>query len=79
MVYIAFIFALALACVAGMEFISLMALDTRVRQLKRRVKELEADNARLSEELINAEALLTTPAEDEEELWPELIDDNSTR
>ena len=80
MVYMAFIFALALACLAGMEFVSLMALETRNRQLKRRVAELERLNAGISERLRSAEALVALQQEEEdEEAWPELIDDDSVR
>ena len=76
MVYLAFIFALALACVAGMEFVSLMVLDTRNRQLKRRLAQLEHENARLSASL--SEMLEREEGEsvdDDLEHWPELIDD----
>ncbi len=80
MVYLSFIFALALACIAGMEFISLMALETKNRQLKRRVDELERENARISESLRSAEALMEQQQpEEDEEAWPELIDDDSVR
>jgi predicted nucleotidyltransferase len=79
MVYLAFIFALALACFAGMEFVSLMALETRNRQLKRRVDELERENARISESLRSAEAKIEQQDEENEEAWPELIDDDSVR
>lgn len=79
MIYLAFIFALALACVAGMEFICLMSLETRNRQLKRRVSKLESEKADLSRILSNIEQVSARQAEDEEEVWPELIDDNSGR
>ena len=79
MVYLAFIFALALACIAGMEFVSLMALETRNRQLKQRVNELERENARISESLRSAEAVLEQQKAEEEEAWPELIDDDPSR
>jgi predicted nucleotidyltransferase len=80
MVYLAFIFALALACIAGMEFVSLMTLETRNRQLKRRVDELERENARISENLQSAEAIIAQQQfEKDEEAWPELIDDDSVR
>jgi hypothetical protein len=80
MVYLAFIFALALACLAGMEFISLMALETRNRQLKRRVSELERENVRLSESLRDSQTLIEQHEDEEaEEAWPELIDDDSVR
>jgi uncharacterized membrane protein YccC len=79
MVYLAFIFALALACIAGMEFVSLMALETRNRQLKQRVNHLERENARISDSLRNAEAMLEQQRVEEEEAWPELIDDDPAR
>jgi predicted nucleotidyltransferase len=80
MVYLAFIFALALACVAGMEFISLMTLETKNRQLQRRISELERENATLSDSLRGAEAVIAQhEREEEEEAWPELIDDDSAR
>lgn len=80
MIYLTFIFALALACIAGMEFVSLMALETRNRQLKRRVDELERENARIAESLRSVEAMIEQQrSEEEEETWPELIDDDSVR
>jgi hypothetical protein len=79
MVYLAFVFALALACIAGMEFVSLMALETRNRQLKRRVEELERENVRIAENLRNAETVIEKQQEEDEEAWPELIDDDSIR
>ncbi len=79
MVYLAFIFALALACVAGMEFISLMTLEAKNRQLQRRLTELERENARLSENLRSAESVIEQQEQQEEEAWPELIDDDSAR
>jgi hypothetical protein len=80
MIYLAFIFALALACVAGMEFVCLMTLETRNRQLKRRVSELERQNGNLNENLRSVKELLDQNLqEDDEEAWPELIDDNSAR
>jgi uncharacterized membrane protein YccC len=80
MIYLTFIFALALACLAGMEFVSLMTLETRNRQLKRRVSELERENARISGSLRSAEVMLAEQQDEEnEETWPELIDDDSVR
>jgi hypothetical protein len=77
MIYLTFIFALALACLAGMEFIALMVLETRIRQLKRRVAELEGEKRRVSENLRNAQASIGELREKEEETWPELINDDS--
>ena len=79
MIYLTFIFALALACLAGMEFVSLMALETKNRQLKRRVEELERENARITESLRGAEALIEQQPGEDEEAWPEVIDDDSVR
>ncbi|HEV7375453.1 MAG TPA: hypothetical protein VGN95_12090 [Pyrinomonadaceae bacterium] len=80
MIYLAFIFALALACVAGMEFVCLMTLETRNRQLKKRISELERQNGNLTENLRGVKELLDQNLqEDDEEAWPELIDDNSAR
>jgi hypothetical protein len=77
MIYLAFIFALALACVAGMEFVCLMTMETSNRQLKRRVSELERQNSALNEKLQGLEPLLEEQLEADEEMWPELIDDHS--
>lgn len=79
MEYLPFIFALALACVAGMEFVCLMSLETRNRQLKRRINELERENLKLTENLHSVETLLDEQRVEDEESWPELIDDNSPR
>lgn len=79
MIYLIFIFALALVCLAGMEFVALMVMETRTRQLKRRVAELERENKRVSEDLRNAEASIEELREKDEETWPELINDDSIR
>jgi predicted nucleotidyltransferase len=79
MLYLTFIFALALACIAGMEFVSLMTLETKNRQLRRRIAELERENERITESLRGAEALIEQQREQEEEAWPELIDDDPFR
>ena len=79
MIYLVFIIALALACMVGMEFVSLMVLETKNRQLQRRVAELERENARISESLHSAEAVIEQQGAEDEEAWPELIDDDSVR
>lgn len=76
MVLVVFIFALALACVAGMEYVYLKFFEAQNRQLKKRVKELERENAALSGQLQQAEELLAEYNDESEESWPELIDDN---
>jgi hypothetical protein len=73
---IAFVFALALACVAGMEYVYLKFFEAQNRQLKKRVRELERDNSKLCGELQRAEELLEEYNGESEESWPELIDDN---
>lgn len=73
---ILFVFALALACVAGMEFVYLKFYEAQNRQLKRRVKELERANAELSTALQRTEEMLGEYEDESEESWPELIDDN---
>lgn len=77
MVYLAFIFALALACLAGMEFVFLMTIETSNRQLKRRLELLEKENARLQERLCGLQELIAADTTETEEQWPEVIDDNS--
>ena len=78
MEYVAFIFALTLACVAGMEFVYLRFMEAINRQHKRRIAELERRNAELERELKGIEAALEQPHETDEEAWPELLDDDST-
>lgn len=73
---IAFIFALGLACVTGMEYVYLKFFEAQNRQLKKRVRELERGQAELSGALKRAEELLEESEADSEESWPELIDDN---
>ncbi len=79
MIYLILIFALALACLAGMEFVALMSMEARMRQLKRRAAELERENKRLSENLREAEIAVEELRGKDEELWPELINDDSMR
>jgi flagellar biosynthesis chaperone FliJ len=75
----AFIIALTLACVAGFEFFYLMYLETINRQQQRRIRQLERKLGEVARELESAEALLEELQEEEEELWPEVIDDDSVR
>jgi hypothetical protein len=77
MEYVAYIFALTLACVAGMEFVYLKFMEAINRQHKRRISELERRNAELQRELRSIEASLEQQDETEdEEAWPEFIDDD---
>lgn len=74
MIYVVLIIAIVLACVAGTQFFYLMFLEARSRQERRRIADLERENAELSREIERAEALL-----EEQRLngdaWPELIDE----
>ena len=79
MVYLAFIFALALACLAGMEFVFLMTVETKNRQLKRHLRKLESENARLQRCLSEAQSLIEQSSTNADDVWPELIDDNPIR
>ena len=75
--YLAFVFALALACVAGMEFVYLMFVESQNRQLKKAIKTLERRNAALTRALEDAEQQLAelSEADEREDAWPELIDE----
>ncbi|HEX8144202.1 MAG TPA: hypothetical protein VF553_16490 [Pyrinomonadaceae bacterium] len=77
MEYVAFIFALTLACVAGMEFVYLKFMEAINREHKRRISELERRNAELERELQAIEASIERHEDEGEEAWPELIDDDS--
>lgn len=75
-----FIIALTLACIAGFEFFYLMYQEAVNRQQKRRIRQLERKLVEIARELEHTEALLEeTQEEQEEELWPEVIDDDSIR
>ncbi|HEX8138027.1 MAG TPA: hypothetical protein VF544_10590 [Pyrinomonadaceae bacterium] len=76
MEYVAYIFALALACAAGMEFAYLRFMEAMNRQHKRRIAELERRNAELVRELESLRGAQEQAEEDEEENWPEMIDDD---
>ena len=81
MIYLAFILALALACVAGVQFFYLMFLRMVNHFDKRRVEELEAELRRTQEKLditshelqIVEQKLMESP-QPQDEAWPEIID-----
>ena len=75
--FLVFVFALALACAAGMEFVYMMFLESQNRQLRRRVKALERQNAEMSRSLEEARTIIEELSDEGEhgEAWPELIDD----
>lgn len=76
MFYAFFIVALTLACVAAVGFAYLMFLDATLRQHKRRIAELERQNAALARRLQEAEEMSGQPAEMDGEVWPEVVDGN---
>jgi hypothetical protein len=76
MEYVAYIFALALACAAGMEFVYLRFMEAMNRQHKRRIAELERRNRELEKELDSLRGAGQEQEEEDEESWPEMIDDD---
>jgi hypothetical protein len=82
MVYVAFTFAFALACLATLEFVCMMTLDSANRALKKKVLRLERANGQLEEHVWALESQLASadPGDggtlDE---WPEFIEDTSAR
>ena len=78
--YVVLTVALALACVAGIQFIYLLFMEMQSRQLKRRIHELEKINLEIMRDLQRTETLFETlSATDEGEAWPEFVDDGPTR
>ena len=75
MTYVALILAVVLACIAGMQFFYLMFLEARSRQERRRIAELERENAELLRELEGVETQLAEQRRTDGEAWPELIDE----
>jgi hypothetical protein len=80
MVYVAFTFAFALACLATLEFVCMMTLDSANRALKKRVLRLERANRQLEEHVSTLESQLAS-ADPEDggtpDEWPEFIEDTS--
>lgn len=77
--YVVLTVALALACVAGIQFIYLLFMEAQSRQLKRRIQQLEKINLEMIGDLQRAETRLENlSATDEGEAWPEFIDDGQT-
>jgi Tfp pilus assembly protein PilN len=78
MFYVIFIVGLLMVCVAALEFCYMMFLESVVRQHKRRIVELERENAELARQLDAMETLLDDEAtETEDETWPELVDEDN--
>ena len=75
--YVTLILSMTLACVAGVLYFYMMFLEARNRQGARRVAELERENAALREALRRAEAAAGQGggAEDDGEVWPDVIGD----
>jgi aminoglycoside phosphotransferase (APT) family kinase protein len=82
MIYIAFVLALALAAIAGVQTFYLMFLQRISHYDKRRIEELERKLARAHEELDSLTQELEEVAHFAEEFrdddsWPEIIDNES--
>jgi len=75
MLYVVLIIAIVLACVACTQYFYLMFLEARSRQERRRVADLERENAELSHELENVQALLEERRRLDVDAWPELLDE----
>jgi Tfp pilus assembly protein PilN len=75
MFYVALVLALALACVAGVQYFYLLFLEGRIRQQSRRISELEREVDALTAELRDGQESLSQEEESEGESWPELIDE----
>ncbi|HEY0080311.1 MAG TPA: hypothetical protein VGB73_17000 [Pyrinomonadaceae bacterium] len=80
MFYVIFIVGLLMVCVAALEFCYMMFLESVVRQHKRRIVELERENAELARQLETLETLLDDEEiETEDEAWPEVVDEDNRR
>lgn len=74
--YVVVIVALVLLCVAAVTFYYALFLDGAVREQRRRVAELERENAELGRALEGARESLRRQ---EEAAWPEVIDEDDYR
>lgn len=82
MLYVVICIALAMAGVAGMQFFYLAYMERVINQQKRRITELERQNAVLYHRWQDAERVAThyddleaQVVEEEEEIWSEIIED----
>lgn len=74
--YVVLIVALVMLCVAAVTFYYALFLDGVVREQRRRVAELERENAELERAL---EGAWDAPRRREEAAWPEVIDEDDYR
>ncbi|HYE64915.1 MAG TPA: hypothetical protein VD966_04995 [Pyrinomonadaceae bacterium] len=81
MIYLVFILAFALACVAGVQFLYLMFLQNVSHHDKRRIVELETKLGQAqvkleatAHELEIAEQRLAEALQQQDDAWPEIID-----
>ena len=75
--YVALVLALGLACAAGVQYFYLLFLESRGRQYRARIAELERINHSLAAGLREAEERLRREEERESDLWPESIGGDS--
>ena len=71
--YAALVLALTLAAVAAVLYFYTMFLESRARQMKRHIAELERAGEELSKELRQTKMLLERQLEHERELWPDVL------
>ncbi|HEX8097382.1 MAG TPA: hypothetical protein VF507_05075 [Pyrinomonadaceae bacterium] len=81
MILAVLVLALALACVAGVQFLYMTFLQTvsrhdrrRVEELEQRLRRAEEDLEATSRELEFAEGRLAEALKHKEDAWPEIID-----
>lgn len=74
--YLAIIIALVMAAVAGGLYYYVLFLESRARQMKRRINELERANVELIEEASQMREELDARGDDDGgEFWPEVLDE----
>ncbi|HEV2765062.1 MAG TPA: hypothetical protein VGV38_18920, partial [Pyrinomonadaceae bacterium] len=77
MFYAVLIVALVLLCVAAVSFYYALFLDGVARHQRRRIAELERENAELGRALESADS--RPGSEEDEELWPEVFGEDDYR
>jgi hypothetical protein len=81
MIFVALVIALALACVAALQFGYMIFLQTvthhdrrRMEELEMRLRRTERELALTRRELEQAEERLTEALQRQKDVWPEIID-----
>lgn len=79
MFYVVLIIALTLACASAVGCAYLMFLEGVLRQHKRRIMELERENAALAERAQSIQDALSMQTGTDGEWWPEVVDEDDYR